>query len=48
MLRILDSTGESTVSYTAKYVQGRGDATLEALDLAVSGFMPSADGYPEG
>ena len=35
MLRIFDSTGSSTVAYTAKYINGEGGATLEALDAAV-------------
>lgn len=38
MLRIFDSTGDRTVSYTAKYIQGEGDATLQALDTAVRTF----------
>ena len=45
MLRIIDSTGKHTVGYTAKYVRGRGDATLAALDTAVSGFQPDAAYY---
>lgn len=39
MLRIYDSTGEHTVTYTAKYEQGMGDATLAALDTAIRGFQ---------
>ena len=38
MLRLYDSTGPQTVAYTAKYIQGRGDATLAALDAAIRGF----------
>ena len=38
MLRIMDSTGAHTVIYTAKYEQGEGDVTLEALDTAVRTF----------
>lgn len=38
MLRLYDSTGSQTVSYTAKYVSGEGDATLAALDTAIRGF----------
>ena len=39
MLRIFDSTGKRTVTYTAKYEQGMGDATLAALDTAIRGFQ---------
>lgn len=39
MLRIYDSTGDHTVTYTAKYVQGEGDATLAALDAAVRTYQ---------
>ena len=42
MIRIYDSTGPQTVAYTAKYIQGRGDATLAALDIAVRTFERSA------
>ena len=38
MLRIYDSTGPATVVFTAKYIQGEGDATIEALDTAVHTF----------
>ena len=38
MIRIYDSTGKRTVAYTAKYLQGEGDKTLEALDNAVKYF----------
>lgn len=38
LLRIFDSTGDHTVAYTAKYIQGQGDATLAALDAAVRTF----------
>ena len=38
MLRIYDSTGKRTVSYTAKYIQGHGEETLKALDNAVRTF----------
>ena len=38
MLRIMDSTGDHTVVYTAKYIQNQGDATLAALDDAIRYF----------
>lgn len=38
MIRIYDSTGKQTVAYTAKFIQGKGDATLKALDTAVRYF----------
>ncbi len=38
MLRLMDSTGDRTVSYTAKFIHGQGDATLAALDAAIRGF----------
>jgi len=38
MLRVYDSTGDRTVAYTCKYIQGQGEATLAALDAAVRNF----------
>lgn len=38
MIRLMDSTGSRTVSYTAKYIHGDADATLAALDAAVRNF----------
>jgi len=38
MLRLMDSSGSRTVSYTAKFVHGDGDDTLAALDLAIRNF----------
>jgi hypothetical protein len=38
MLRLMDSTGSRTVSYTAKFIHGDGDATLAALDTAIRYF----------
>lgn len=38
MLRLMDSSGSRTVSYTAKFIHGEGDATLAALDAAIRGF----------
>lgn len=43
MVRLFDSTGSRTVSYTAKYVKGKGDATLEALDDAIRYFREDLD-----
>lgn len=38
MVRIYDSTGSTTVAFTAKYLQGESDATLAALDAAVRNY----------
>lgn len=38
MIRLMDSTGTRTVSYTAKFIHGEGEATLAALDAAVRNF----------
>ena len=38
MLRLMDSSGSRTVSYTAKFIHGEGDATMAALDTAIRGF----------
>ncbi len=38
LLRIYDSTGSQTVAYTAKYIDGQGEAELKALDTAVRTF----------
>ena len=38
LLRLYDSTGERTVAYTAKFIDGQGDDTLEALDTAIRTF----------
>lgn len=38
MLRLMDSTGSRTVSYTAKFIHGEGEATMAALDAAIRGF----------
>ncbi len=40
MLRVMDSTGRRTVIYTAKYLNGAGDATMMALDQAIRTFRP--------
>ena len=38
MVRLFDSTGSRTVVYTAKYIDGEGDATLAALEAAIRCF----------
>ena len=38
MWRIYDSTGDQTVAYTAKYIEGEGGETHEALDTAIRCF----------
>ena len=38
MLRVFDSTGDRTVVYTAKYIDGEGEKTREALDTAMHCF----------
>lgn len=40
MIRLMDSTGNRTVSYTAKFIHGEGEATLAALDAAIRNFRP--------
>jgi|GEM_PF-2866381 len=38
-LRVYDSTGDTTVVYTAKYENGLGDSTLQAMDAAIRGYQ---------
>ncbi len=38
MIRLYDSTGDRTVAYTAKFLDGEGDATLDALEAAIHTF----------
>ena len=38
LLRLYDSTGDRTVAYTAKYIDGQGEATIAALDTAIRNF----------
>ena len=45
MIRIYDSTGARTSAFTAKYIQGQGDATLAALAQAVATFRPDPNYY---
>ena len=42
-IRAYDSSGERTVAYTAKYIQGQGEATLAALNTAAANFRPDAE-----
>ncbi len=39
----LDATDDHVSRYTCKYVQGNGEATMAALELAVSTFSPGGD-----
>ena len=39
MVRLYDSTGEQTVAYTAKFLDGEGDAAIDALDTAIRTFL---------
>ena len=43
MIRVYENVNGHTVSYTAKYIQGQGEATLAALDAAVQNYRPFAD-----
>ncbi len=45
MIRAYENVNGHTVAYTAKYIQGQGDATLDALNLAVRQFRPFANYY---
>ena len=45
MIRAYEVQDRHTVVYTAKYIRGRGDATLAALDQAVAGYRPDPDYY---
>ena len=45
MIRAYENVNGHTVSYTAKYIQGQGEATLAALDAAVQNYRPFADYY---
>ncbi len=47
MLRAYDVQDRRTVVYTAKYIRGRGDKTLDALALAVKSFRPGAGSRSE-
>ena len=38
-LRLYDSTGDTTVVYTAKYENSSEDVTLQALDAAIRGYQ---------
>ena len=45
MLRAYDTQNGHTIAFTAKYLQGQGDATLDALDWAAYYFRPFDDYY---
>ena len=45
MIRAYENVNGHTVIYTAKYIQGQGEATLEALNKAVQNYRPFADYY---
>lgn len=45
LLRAYENVNGRTVAYTAKYIDGQGAATREALDLAVQQFRPSLKYY---
>ena len=45
MIRAYENVNGHTVSYTAKYIQGQGEATLAALEAAVQNYRPFADYY---
>ena len=45
MIRAYEYVNGHTVTYTAKYIQGQGEATLAALDAAVQNYRPFADYY---
>ena len=45
MVRAFDTQDGHTVYFTAKYIQGRGEETLKALDLAVESYRPYPDYY---
>ena len=45
MIRAYENVNGHTVIYTAKYIQGQGEATLAALDAAVENYRPFADYY---
>ena len=45
LLRAYENINGRTVAYTAKYIDGQGGETREALDLAVQQFRPSLEYY---
>ena len=44
-IRAYENVNGHTVAYTAKYIRGKGEATLKALDQAVQFYRPFADYY---
>ena len=45
MIRAYEVQDRHTVIYTAKYIRGKGEDTLNALKLAVAGYRPDPDYY---
>ena len=45
LVRAYENVGGHTVAYTAKYIDGRGEATRKVLDIAVQNYRPEADYY---
>ncbi|MBQ8092179.1 MAG: hypothetical protein IJ242_01185 [Clostridia bacterium] len=45
MLRLYDVQDGHTVVFTAKYIQGRGDKTIAALEQAVASYQPDPNYY---
>ena len=45
LLRAYENVNGRTAAYTAKYLDGEGEATRKALDLAVQQFRPSLEYY---
>lgn len=45
MIRAMDTVNGHTVIYTAKFIQGNGDATFDALETAVENYRPYEDYY---
>ena len=48
MFLLLDDTGDSLMQYTAKYVQGEGEPTMQALVRAMTTMKLDADYYANG
>ncbi len=48
MLALTEYTGDSVIQYTCKYLQGMGDATIDALLEAAASYQPRANYYTGG
>ena len=48
MLRAYENIGGHTVIFTAKYIDGKGEATRKVLDDVVQNYCPEADYYAAG